>query len=242
MNEIIKKVIKNNVINDLREMKADQKFNTKGYIYCVIKLEDGEYKGISKTYKQQSTAYDYARKLQYKSVYSVEHEKYFVISINRSEVYDLKKEEKITNEKVTNEKKKKKKEIKTFKKHDISYIRKIMNELDKKTGNNTSDIPVKIVPNNKKYLACYKYWHNDRKPNSFEFTYDIVNIDDQSLIDTIKHEYAHYIQSTVIQSKRCGHNQQFKNICKELGTDNYGEYCTDSIMESLKEMRNEAQH
>ena len=100
---LIKKVIKNNVINDLREMKDEPKFNTKGNIYCVIKLEDGEYKGISKTYKQQSTAYDYARKLQYKSVYSVEHEKYFVISINRSEVYDLKKEEKITNEKVTNE-------------------------------------------------------------------------------------------------------------------------------------------
>ena len=237
MNEIIKKVIKNNVINDLREMKADQKFNTKGNIYCVIKLEDGEYKGIVKTYKQQSTAYSYARELQYKSVYSVEHEKYIIISINKSEVYDLKKEEKVTNEKVTNEK-----EEKFFKKHDTLYIRKIMNELDKQTGNNTSDIPVKIVPNNKKYLACYKYWSNNRNPESFEFTEDIVNIDDQSLIDTIKHEYAHYIQSTVIKSKRCGHNQQFKNICKKLGTDNYGEYCNDSIMTALKEMRNKAQH
>ena len=237
MNEMIKKVIKNNVINDLREMKAEPKFNTKGHIYCVIKLEDGEYKGIVKTYKQQSTAYDYARKLQYKSVYSVEHEKYFVSSIHRSEVYDLKKEEKVTNEKITNEK-----EEKIFRNHDVLYIRKIMNELDRKTGNNTSDIPVKIVPNNKKYLACYKYWHNDRKPDSFEFTEDIVNIDDQSLIDTIKHEYAHYIQSSVIKSKRCGHNQQFKNICEKLGTNNYGKYCNDSIMTSLKEMRSKAQH
>lgn len=237
MNEMIKDVIKNMTINDLREMKAEPKFNTKGYIYCIVKLEDGEYKGIVKTYKQQSTAYDCARKLQYKSVYSAEHEKYFIITVHRSEVYDLKKEEKVTNEKVSNEK-----EIKTFKKHDISYIRKIMNELDRKTGNDTSDIPVKIVPNNKKYLACYKYWSNNRNPESFEFTYDIVNIDDQSLIDTIKHEYAHYIQSTVIKSKRCGHNQQFKNICKELGTDNYGECCTDSIMTALKEMRNKAQH
>ena len=47
MNEMIKKVIKNNVINDLREMKAALKFNTKGHIYCIIKLEDGEYKGIN---------------------------------------------------------------------------------------------------------------------------------------------------------------------------------------------------
>ena len=237
MNEMFEKDIKETVINDLKEMKAESKFNTKGYIYCIVKLEDTEYKGIAKTYKQQSTAYDYARKLQYKSVYSVEHEKYFIITVHRSEVYDLKKEEKVTNEKVSNEK-----EIKTFKKHDISYIRKIMDELDRKTGNDTSDIPVKIVPNNKKYLACYKYWSNNRNPESFEFTYDIVNIDDQSLIDTIKHEYAHYIQSTVIKSKRCGHNQQFKNICKELGTDNYGEYCNDSIMTALKEMRNKAQH
>ena len=240
MNEMIKKVIKNNVINDLREMKADQKFNTKGYIYCVIKLEDGEYKGIEKTYKQQSTAYDYARKLQYKSVYSVEHEKYFVCDVHRNEVYDFEKEEKITNEKeikITNEK-----EIKIFKKHDIDFIRNIMNDLDKQTGNNTTNIPVKIVKNNEKYLACYKYWHNDRKPNSFEFTEDIINIDDQSLIDTIKHEYAHYIQSSVIKSKRCGHNQQFKNICKELGTDNYGECCNDSIMTALKEMRNKARY
>ena len=234
MNEMIKKVIKNNVINDLREMKDESKFNTKGYIYCVIKLEDGEYKGIEKTYKQQSTAYDYARKLQYKSVYSVEHEKYFVFDVHKNDIYDFEKDEK---EKITNEK-----ETKIFKKHDINFIRNIMNDLDKQTGNNTSDIPLKIVPNNKKYLACYKYWSNNRNPESFEFTEDIVNIDDQSLIDTIKHEYAHYIQSTVIKSKRCGHNQQFKNICKKLGTDNYGEYCTDSIMTALKEMRNKAQY
>lgn len=237
MNEMIKKVIKNNVINDLKEMKIEPKFNTKGYIYCVIKLEDGEYKGIVKTYKQQSTAYDYARKLQYKSVYSVDHEKYFVYDIHKNEVYDFEKDEE---EKITNEKEKK--ETKILKRHDINFIRNIMDDLDKQTGNNTTNIPVKIVKNNEKYLACYKYWHNDRKPNSFEFTEDIINIDDQSLIDTIKHEYAHYIQSSVIKSKRCGHNQQFKNICKQLGTDNYGEYCTDSIMESLKEMRNKAQH
>ena len=234
MNEMIKKVIKNNVINDLKEMKTEPKFNTKGYIYCVIKLEDSEYKGIEKTYKQQSTAYDYARKLQYKSVYSVEHEKYFVLDVHKNEICNFEKDEK---EKNTNEK-----ETKIFKKHDINFIRNIMNDLDKQTGNDTTNIPVKIVKNNEKYLACYKYWHNDRKPNSFEFTEDIINIDDQSLIDTIKHEYAHYIQSSVIKSKRCGHNQQFKNICKQLGTDNYGEYCTDSIMKSLKEMRNKAQH
>ena len=234
MNEIIKKVIKNNVINDLREMKAESKFNTKGHIYCVIKLEDGEYKEIVKTYKQQSTAYDYARKLQYKSVYSVEHEKYFVFDVHKNEICDFEKDEK---EKITNEK-----EIKIFKKHDINFIRNIMNGLDKQTGNDTTNIPVKIVKNNEKYLACYKYYHNDRKPDSFEFTEDIINIDDQSLIDTIKHEYAHYIQSSVIKSKRCGHNQQFKNICEQLGTDNCGKYCTDSIMTALKEMRSAAQH
>ena len=234
MNEIIKKVIKNNVINDLREMKAEPKFNTKGHIYCVIKLEDGEYKGIVKTYKQQSAAYDYARKLQYKSVYSVENEKYFVLDVHKNEICNFEKDEK---EKIINEK-----ETKIFKNHDINFIRNIMNDLDKQTGNDTTNIPVKIVKNNEKYLACYKYWHNDRKPDSFEFTEDIVNIDDQSLIDTIKHEYAHYIQSTVIQSKRCGHNQQFKNICKELGTENYGKYCNDSIMTALKEMRNKARY
>lgn len=234
MNEMIKKVIKNNVINDLREMKAEPKFNTKGHIYCIIKLEDGEYKEIVKTYKQQSTAYDYARKLQYKSVYSVEHEKYFVFDVHKNEICDFEKDEK---EKITNEK-----EIKIFKKHDINFIRNIMNDLDKQTGNDTANIPVKIVKNNEKYLACYKYYHNDRKPDSFEFTEDIINIDDQSLIDTIKHEYAHYIQSSIIKSKRCGHNQQFKNICEQLGTDNYGKYCTDNIMTALKEMRNKAQH
>ena len=234
MNEMIKKAIKNNVINDLREMKADPKFNTKGHIYCIIKLEDGEYKGIVKTYKQQSTAYDYARKLQYKSVYSIEHEKYFVCDVHENEVYNFKKEKE---EKFTNEK-----EIKIFKKHDINFIRNIMNDLDKQTGNDTTNIPVKIVQNNEKYLACYKYWNNDRTPNCFEFTKDIVNIDDQSLIDTIKHEYAHYIQSSVIKSKRCGHNQQFRKICEQLGTNNSGKYCTDDIMASLKEMRSKAQH
>lgn len=234
MDEMTKKVIKNNIINDLKEMKVESKFNTKGHIYCVIKLEDGEYKGIAKTYKQQSTAYEYARKLQYKSVYSAEHEKYFVFDVHKNDVYDFEKDKK---EKITNEK-----EIKIFKKHDINFIRNIMNDLDKQTGNDTTNIPVKIVKNNKEYLACYKYYSNNRKPDSFEFTEDIISIDDQSLIDTIKHEYAHYIQSSVIKSKRCGHNQQFKNICEQLGTDNYSKYCNDSIMTSLKEMRNMAQH
>lgn len=244
MNEMVKQTIKDMVIKDLKEV-AESKFNSRGYIYCIVKLEDSEYKGIIKTYKQQSTAHDQAKKLQYKSVYSVQHEKYYIITVHKDEIAKPREEEKIAPREEEKEEKGEEKiapSITTFRKHDITFIRNVMDELDRMTGNDTTKIPVKIVDNNGKYLACFKYCTKGRKAQSFEFTEDIVNVDDQSLIDTIKHEYAHYIQYSVIQSKRCGHNQQFKNICKQLGTDNYGKYCTESITAALKELRKQAQH
>lgn len=98
----------------------------------------------------------------------------------------------------------------------VEDIREIFNELDKKTGLDTTNIPILISNNIKRVFGkvCYK----DNKIHKVLFSSILTNgnYKKEDVMEVIIHEYAH-IYCFYTYSKRCGHNSLFYKHCEELG-------------------------
>ena len=117
----------------------------------------------------------------------------------------------------------------------IQDVREIFNELDKITGANSKDIEIKINGRLKRALARYTCYTHSRQPVKFDFGTKILNVPDfQALKDTAIHEYAHFIVNTVRKSDNLGHSAEFRQVCKDLGTDNYNATCTRFVSNQLR--------
>ena len=121
---------------------------------------------------------------------------------------------------------------------DINFIKEILKDLDAKTGNDTSSIPVEVDSwlDSFGIIAQYESYDYDEDfyPIGFKFSEAIMKCDKEALIDTIKHEYAHYIHATVRRSPAAGkHDQEFREIVISLGSTNYGQTCTEYIANQL---------
>ena len=117
----------------------------------------------------------------------------------------------------------------------VDDIKNVLRELDKKTGADSSNIPVEINPRLKRALARYTCYTHSRQPVKFDFGTKILNVPDfKALEDTIIHEYAHFIVNTHRKSKDLGHSAEFRQVCKDLGTDNYNATCTRFVSNQLR--------
>ena len=123
----------------------------------------------------------------------------------------------------------------------VDDIKNVLRELDKKTGADSSNIPVEINPRLKRALARYTCYTQSRKPVKFDLGTKILNVPDfKALEDTIIHEYAHFIVNTHRKSKDLGHSAEFRQVCKDLGTDNYNATCTRFVSQQLRLAENAA--
>ena len=123
----------------------------------------------------------------------------------------------------------------------VDDIKNVLRELDKKTGADSSNIPVEINPRLKRALARYTCYTQSRKPVKFDFGTKILNVPDfKALEDTIIHEYAHFIVNTHRKSKDLGHSAEFRQVCKDLGTDNFNATCTRFVSQQLRLAENAA--
>ena len=117
-------------------------------------------------------------------------------------------------------------------------IREIFNELDKITGANSKDIPIKVNNRLRTTIARYRFYNKDRRPADFEFGKTIMNVEDKkALRDVAVHEYAHYIINSVRKSDDPGHTPEFRELVKDLGSDNVKSTCTNFIMKQLKDAK-----
>lgn len=118
-------------------------------------------------------------------------------------------------------------------------VREIFNELDEITGADSKNIPIKINNRLKTTVARYRFWTKDRKPEDFQFGKTIMNVEDKkALRDVAVHEYTHYIINSVRKSDNAGHTQEFRELVRELGSDNVQSTCTDFVEHQLREARN----
>ena len=117
----------------------------------------------------------------------------------------------------------------------VQDVRNIFNELDKITGADSSKVEIKINGRLKRALARYTCYTYSRVPVKFDFGTDIMNVPDfQALKDTAIHEYAHFIVNSVRKSENLGHSAEFRQVCKDLGTDNYNSVCTSFVSNQVK--------
>ena len=118
----------------------------------------------------------------------------------------------------------------------IQDVREIFNELDKITGADSSNVEIKINGRLKRALARYTCYNNpNRTPVKFDFGTDIMNVPSfKALKDVAIHEYVHFIVNTVRKSDNMGHSAEFRQVCKELGTNNYNSVCTSFVSNQVK--------
>lgn len=126
--------------------------------------------------------------------------------------------------------------------HDIKFIQEVLRDLDARTGNDTSDIPVEVDSwlDSFGIVAQYESYDYDEDfyPIGFKFSEAITKCDTEALVDTIIHEYAHYIHATVRKSPAAGkHDQEFQEIVISLGSTNYGQTCSEHIASQLAALK-----
>ena len=107
----------------------------------------------------------------------------------------------------------------------IEKIRGVMNQLDKKSGMNSKNIPIKISNRMTKtkglytFKKCYSYNGNIiYQPVGFTFSSELFShYSDEAILDVISHEYAHFMTETQYKEKKQGHNRIFKMNHISLG-------------------------
>ena len=107
-------------------------------------------------------------------------------------------------------------------------IRELFNRLDEQLGVDSSDVPINVNNRLKSTIARYRYYNN-RRPYDFEFGRYIMNVEDKKALEDVAiHEYAHWYQASVLKTDS-GHNPEFRQIVKSLGSDNYHANCTKFV-------------
>jgi predicted SprT family Zn-dependent metalloprotease len=107
-------------------------------------------------------------------------------------------------------------------------IRDLFNKLDEQLGVDSSNVPINVNNRLKSTIARYRYYKN-RRPYDFEFGRYIMNVENKKALDDVAiHEYAHWYQASVLKTDS-GHNPEFRQIVKSLGSDNYHANCTKFV-------------
>ena len=107
-------------------------------------------------------------------------------------------------------------------------IRELFNKLDEQLGVDSSNVPINVNNRLKSTIARYRYYEN-RRPYDFEFGRYIMNVENKKALDDVAiHEYAHWYQASVLKTDS-GHNSEFRQIVKSLGSDNYKSTCTKFV-------------
>ena len=73
-------------------------------------------------------------------------------------------------------------------------LRKMFNELDRMTGQNTKSIPVSFNGRLKKSLGRYRFFSISFTPCSFEFSSTLKHMSYDEVKQIVIHEYAHYLE------------------------------------------------
>ena len=133
--------------------------------------------------------------------------------------------------------------MKKINKYDLSDVRKIMNEVEKKYGCDLSDINVTY---NGRLTRALARCMSRREINIFtgevvsvvpyelQFGKTILNVGNYETFEqTVLHEVAHIIANRE-NNAQCGHDERFKRVCRKIGCYNDGVYNHESFSEDLQ--------
>lgn len=122
----------------------------------------------------------------------------------------------------------------------LKFVRNIIKELDQQTGLDGASLELKRNKTTRQ-LGCFTFAKITYKyggevtytPKSFTFSEVVLECDDDTIREIVKHEYAHYM--TLIEyNDQCHHDWRFKEMCAQIGANaNEPTFGNDSIKNSL---------
>ena len=122
----------------------------------------------------------------------------------------------------------------------LKFVRNIIKELDKETGLDGASLELKRNKTTRQ-LGCFTYSKITHRsngettytPKSFTFSEVVLESDDDTIREIVKHEYAHYM-ALVEYNDQCHHDWRFKKMCKQIGANaNEPTFSNESIRNSL---------
>ena len=114
-------------------------------------------------------------------------------------------------------------------------LRKMFNELDRMTGQNTKSIPVGFNGRLKRALGRYRFFNVSFTPHSFEFSSTLKHMSYDEVKQIVIHEYAHYLRNSVYAKGQFNHDKEFKRIVRSLGGCETEPTVSSGVMSSVKE-------
>jgi predicted SprT family Zn-dependent metalloprotease len=104
----------------------------------------------------------------------------------------------------------------------LKDVQSIIKGLDAVTGLNGAELVFKQT-NSKKVLGSFVHAVRrvngqivQRTPLRFEFSKLILNCNRETLVEIVKHEYAHYM-ALMVYNDNCEHDWRFVEQCKKIG-------------------------
>ena len=113
-------------------------------------------------------------------------------------------------------------------------LRKMFNELDRMTGQNTKSIPVSFNGRFRTSLGRYQFFSVSFEPHSFEFNSSLKHMSYDEVKQIVIHEYAHYLRNSVYAKGQFNHDKEFKRIVRSLGGSETEPTASSEIMSSVK--------
>lgn len=122
----------------------------------------------------------------------------------------------------------------------LKFVRNIIKELDKETGLDGASLELKRNKTTRQ-LGCFTFskitYRNGGgttyTPQSFTFSEVVLDCDDETIREIVKHEYAHYM-ALVTYNDCCKHDYRFKEMCRKIGANaNEPTFSNESVKNSL---------
>ena len=121
----------------------------------------------------------------------------------------------------------------------LKFVRGIIKELDAQTGLDGASLELKRNKTTRQ-LGCFTYSKTRfmdggsfYSPKSFTFSEVVLDCDDETIREIVKHEYAHYM-ALVTYNDSCNHDYRFKEMCRQIGANaNEPTFSNESVKNSL---------
>lgn len=104
----------------------------------------------------------------------------------------------------------------------LKHVQSILKQLDEVTGLNGASLVLKQTKSTKtlgSFVHAVRRVNGqvvERTPLRFEFSTLVLNCNEQTLVEIVKHEYAHYM-ALVVYNDNCNHDWRFVEQCRKIG-------------------------
>ena len=118
-------------------------------------------------------------------------------------------------------------------KHTVEDVKKILKDMDKKTGKSYANLPIHVSKRMTRALggAVCEITINritkKQKVEALEFKFSQFFLDayltEQDFQDIVRHEYSH-LYANELHQENVNHDKRYKAVCKQLGIEHMGGY------------------